>query len=141
MDNHFELGGREFSIRKLDAFAQYHIVRRLGPVLSELLPVLPKIQETVLKDSASEKEKFEEAVKLLAPLFEGFAKLSDADADKVLHSLLVAVEVKQSTGNWAKVSNGSLLMFHDLEFPQLLMIAGRAFVFNLGNFFNALPHK
>lgn len=86
MDNHFELGGREFSIRKLDAFAQYHIVRRLDPVLSELLPVLPKVQEAVLKDSASEKEKFEEAIKLLAPLFEGFAKLSDADADKVLHS-------------------------------------------------------
>ncbi len=40
---------------------------------------------------------------------------------------------------WVKVSDGSQLMMQDLDLPQLLNIAGRAFWFNLGGFFPGAP--
>jgi hypothetical protein len=39
-DRDFSIGTRNFKLGKLDAFKQFHIVRRIGPLLSELLPAM-----------------------------------------------------------------------------------------------------
>lgn len=141
-DRDFSIGSRQFKLNKIDAFKQFHIVRRMAPVLSGLLPALGDFQKVMSKmDSLSEAEKFDGLAKLAGPFMEGLSKLSDADSDKVLFGLLNSVEVKQETGNWARVSSDTMLMIADMELPVLLQIAGRAFVFNLSGFFAALPQK
>ncbi len=139
--NDFQIGGRDFKLNKLDAFKQFHIVRRIGPLLSDLLPAMKGAQKLKNVEALSEDEKLDQMAKLAGPIMLGLSKLSDADADLVLFGLLSSVEMKQSQGNWAKVSTNSMLMLQDLELPVLLQIAGRAFMYNLSGFFGALPHQ
>lgn len=138
----FEIGSRKFKLNKIDAFKQFHITRRLAPLLGELAPVMGSIAQSAKNsDLLSETEKLEQFAKLAAPVMNGLSKLSDQDADRVLYGLLSAVEIQQAAGNWARVATDSALMMQDLELPVLLQCAGRAFMFNLSGFFQGLPQK
>lgn len=140
-DRDFEIGSRKFKLSKIDAFKQFHIVRRIGPILSDLLPAMRDAGKFKNMDLLSEDEKLEQIAKFAAPFMTGLSKLTDADADLVLFGLLSSVEMQQAQGNWAKIASNSMLMMQDLELPILLQIAGRAFMFNLSGFFGALPHR
>lgn len=141
MDNSFEAGGRKFKLGKIDAFRQFHIVRRIGPLLAELIPALAGMSVKKL-DGLSETEKLEEFGEVLQPVMNGLSKLSDADADYVLYRLLGAVEVHQSEFNvWSKVATDSGLMIQDMELPVLLQAAGRSLMYNMSGFFALLPQK
>lgn len=133
-DRDFEIGGKKFKLLKIDTFKQFHVVRRIAPILAELLPAM--------KDGPAAKgTDLDKVAAFVSPIMNGLSKLSDADADFVLINLLSAVEVQQSAGNWAKVAQGGMLMIQDFELPVLLQIAGQSFMFNLSGFFGALPHK
>lgn len=140
-NNDFSIGGKQFKLSKMDAFKQFHIVRRVGPILAELVPALGNSKKLQNLDNASEEDKFDAIAKFAGPVMSGLSKLSDADADLVLHGLLSSVEIQQPMGGWARVSQNNMLMMQDLELPILLQIAGRAFMFNLSGFFSALPVK
>lgn len=140
-DRDFEIGGRKFKLCKIDAFKQFHIVRRIGPLLSDLLPAMRDADKLKNIEALSEGERLEQVAKFAGPVMNGLSKLSDADSELVLFGLLASVEMQQATGNWSKVASNSMLMIQDLELPVLLQIAGRAFVFNLAGFFGALPQK
>lgn len=141
MENSFEAGGRKFKIGKLDAFRQFHIVRRIGPLLAGMIPVFAEIKSAKV-DDLPEEEKLAAFGKIAEPIMGGLSKLSDADADYVLFRLLSVVEVQQPEFNtWAKIANDSGLMIQDLELPLLLQAAARAFMFNLSGFFASLPRK
>lgn len=137
MENKFSIGGKEFSLSKLDAFKQFHIVRRVGPILTQLLPHLNALSK--LKEDPSDPDKLAQLAALATPILDGLSKLSDADADYVLHNLLASVQVKQAHGNWATIYANGGMMINDLELPVLMQCAGRAFAYNLAGFFAALP--
>jgi hypothetical protein len=139
MERDFNLGGREFRLSKLDPFKQFHIARRVAPIMSDLLPAFQKAarkglttEESISK--LSEDQKMEAVAEIAGPVMDGLSKLTDADSDFVLRGLLASVQMKQATGNWAAVATQEMLMIQDMELPVLLQIAGRAFMFNLGNF-------
>lgn len=138
-EREFAIGNRKFKLNKIDPHKQFHIVRRVAPLIAELLPALGRISKTKVEGS-SEEDKVEEFAKIMAPIMEGFSKLPDADADYVLFKLLASVEIQQEQFNvWAKIANDSGIIMQDLELPVLLQAAGRAFVYNLSGFFAFLP--
>lgn len=136
-DNSFEINGRSFKVSKINAMKQFHIVRRIAPILSELLPAMKDIAKTKV-ENLNEEQQLDMAAKVAGPVMEGLSKLSDKDSEFVLHGLLSAVEIQQEAGNWARMVQGDTLMFHDLELPLLLQAAGRSFMFNMTGFFGAL---
>lgn len=143
MERDFEYGGRKFKLNKIDAFKQLRIVRRVTPILSDLLPALKDsgVLKGGLKDlaSLSENEKLDHISKFLSPVLMGVSKLSDEDTEIVLLGLLESVEMQQKAGNWMRVSTDKMLMVQDMELPTMVNLAGRAFMFNLSGFFSALP--
>ncbi len=140
MANTFSIGEKQFKVGKIHAFKQFHIVRRIAPILGELMPIMAKLgKEMKNPDGLSQDEQFEKLAVIAGPVMIGFSKLSDDDSNKVLLGLLSAVEMKMETGNYAKLSNGDTLMFDNLELPLLLQAAGRSFMFNMSGFFNVLP--
>lgn len=142
MEGKFEAGGREFKLNKIDAFRQFHIVRRIGPLLSELMPALAGMAKNKSMNQMSETEKLEEFAKVAQPVMLGLSKLSDADADYVLFRLLSAVEIRQPEHNiWVKVASDTGIMMQDIELPVLLQAAGRSLMFNLSGFFGSLRQK
>lgn len=137
----FQVGSRDFKLSKIDAFKQFHIVRRLGPILGDIIPVAQKLKGLLKDDSQSEDDKFEVIAQLAKPIMEGLSKLSDQDANTVLLGLLSAVEVRQMpAGNWARIARDNNMMIQDLELPVMLQVAGRAFAYNLAGFF-ATAHQ
>lgn len=139
--NEFKLGTRQFKMSKIDAFKQFHIARRISPILAEMLPAMQEMKNVSKLGELSEEAKLEQIAKFVAPIMMGLSKLSDADSEFVLYGLLASVEVQQSGGNWAPIARGPMLMIQEFELPDLLQIAGRAFMFNLSGFFGALPRQ
>lgn len=141
----FEENGYKFKLNKIDTFKQFHIVRRIGPILGDIMPVVAKLRSKFkdMEEEQDEGKKFEQIALLIHPIMQGLSKLSDQDADFVLLGLLSAIEMQQININgsslWMKVSNDSGLQFQSLELPTLLQIAGRSFAYNLRSFFSLLP--
>lgn len=120
-----ELDGHTYRVSKLDARAQFHIVRRLAPVLGELAPAL---------------QGGKGGLDALPPIATAVAKLSDADADYCIFGLLKVVSRKQPNGlGWGPVSTENLLMYDDIGMTQMLKLAWEALTFNMSGFFAALP--
>lgn len=118
---------------------QFHIVRRIGPLLSDLMSVMGQIARKNV-DSLSEDEKLAEFAKIANPIMTGLSKLSDADSEYVLFRLLSAVEMNQPQFNmWAKVAADTGILMQDLEFAVLMQLATRSLMFNLKGFFSLLP--
>ncbi len=119
----FELNGFEYRVQKLNARAQFHIMRRLSPMLAELASAVNTVENS------------EDA---LTPLASALARMSDADADYCLFGLLQAVKRKQN-GALAKVAVENALMFDDLDMAAMLRLAFKAFQFNFADFFQSVP--
>lgn len=121
----FELSGNKYIVGKLDARLQFHIIRRLAPVLSELAPALKN------KNVGAE---------ALVPLTGAIAKLSDEDADYCLFGLLKAVNRFQGQGlGTGPVATGNTLMYNDIDVPTMLQLAWKSMSFNMSGFFAGLP--
>lgn len=120
-----EIEGQTYRIGKLDARAQFHIVRRLAPVLGELAPAI---------------QGGNKGVEVLPPLAAAVAKLSDDDADYCIFGLLKVVSRKQPNGlGWGPVCTGNLLMYDDISMPVMLKLAWNSLSQNMQSFFVALP--
>jgi hypothetical protein len=131
----FEAGGKKFKLNKINPFDQFHIAKKLAPVLGEFFPMLGKLSG-MTKEKLEDPKFLGEKLGDFAPVLSAFSKLPDADADMVLIALCSSVEMHQPEFNsWARVGKGGSLMIQDLELPILLSIAGRAFAYNVSSFF------
>lgn len=133
----FEINGKKFRLSKINALDQFHVTRRLAPILGELLPVAHKLQKSGLKDADSLSD---DQMQMFAPIMKGLAQLSDEDANRVLLGLCGAVEMWQNNFNtWAKIAVGQNFMVQDLDLSTLMQVAGRAFMYNMSGFFASAP--
>ena len=128
MSLEFEHKGVVYKAGKLNAMRQFHVVRRLAPLLATLTGsgIKPGQAEDTL-------------VALLEPLAELLGSMSDADAEYVLMACLSTAERKQAAGGWAKVVAGDQLMFEDIDMAAMLHIAWQVLQHNLSGFFAGLP--
>lgn len=134
-----EIKGRKFKIGKTEVMKQFHVARRISPILTDALPAMKKmkeLQENGGFDELDENRKLDAIAGVITPFVHGMAKLGDADAELVLFSLLGCCEVYQTEfKTWARVANEKMLMMQDLDLPTLLQVAGRSFMHNLAGFF------
>ncbi|HET6804876.1 MAG TPA: hypothetical protein VFH59_05465 [Frateuria sp.] len=118
----FEINGQQYRAAKLDAFKQFHVSRRLAPVLSGLAGTV--------EDGAADFSAF------LQPIAEAVARMSDADCDFILDACLASVQRQQGT-SWSFIYAGAkqALMFDDIDMAVMLQIAAKVIQENLGGFF------
>jgi hypothetical protein len=121
----FEIKSQTYRAGKLSAFQQFHVSRRLAPLLASLGGSLDEMRADPLS--------------LFAPIAQGIASLPDADADFVLNTCLGTVQRAQGQA-WARVmAPGGGLMFEDIGMPEMLQIVGRVLMENFADFFADLP--
>lgn len=118
----FPIGGNTYRAGKLDAFKQFHISRRLAPVLGGLAATAEGGQAGFAA--------------FLVPITEAVAQMSDADCDYILQACLGVVQRQQGTA-WAPVFNAGnkALMFDDIDLGAMMQIAVKVIEENLGGFF------
>lgn len=132
----FTCGQHTYSAGQLDARAQFHIVRRLAPVLKGLAPIIAKVAKGEVDPKNINPQEGLDAIPEIANVL---ASMDDITADYVIFGLLTIVKRKQENGlGWAPITSGTNLMFMDITMPQMLTLAGRALAANLGDFFGVL---
>lgn len=115
----FEVNGQTYRAERLDAKKQFHVARRLTPVLSSLT-------------GASDTEIF-------ASIAEALAGMSDEQCDYIIDTCL-GVCLRQQGDKWVRVYNerAKALQFDDIDLTAMLQIAQSVIQENLSGFFGAL---
>lgn len=132
----FNLGEKQFRTSKLDALAQFHVSRKLAPIIPTLIPVFVKIAKdgAELSDIASYAE-------ILAPFADGLAAMSNEDSEYVITTCMsVAKRKAAGSDNWAPIWSNSAraCMFDDMDLGDIIQIVLKVVQDSLGNFIRGL---
>ncbi|NII73263.1 hypothetical protein FHW84_001832 [Dyella sp. SG562] len=113
----FEVKGQQYRSGKLDAFKQFHVSRRLVPVMSSMA-------------GQSSMDGFVKSIS------NAIAGMSDGDCDYILNTALSVVQ-RQQGQSWAKVfdDRSRSLMFDDIDMGAMIAIAQNVLQDNLTDFF------
>jgi hypothetical protein len=121
MNDIVEVGGQKYRIGRIDARKQFHVARRLAPLLAGM---------SALGDKSAG------FAALIGPLTDALSGMSDEDVDYVLDVCLGACQRIQPNGQGAPViARGGALMFEDMDMGQMIQLAVKVIQENLGGFF------
>ncbi len=130
----FDLAGNTYRFGKMTAFQQFHVSRRIAPIIPTLVPVFVKISQdgNLLADLPGLAE-------VLQPFADGLAAMSDEASEYVMSNCLSVVQRKHSNG-WTAVwnSNAKVCMFDDMDLGTIIQIVVRVIQDSLGPFIQGL---
>ncbi|MBR8380711.1 hypothetical protein KDW20_33570 [Burkholderia cenocepacia] len=162
MATEIELSGKRYQIGRLSAMQQFHVSRRIAPIIPSMIPVMMKFYTEIersrnatanaalaalVADAGAsgtvEQRDVLGLVDSIAPVLQPFADalagLKDEDAEYVFGTCLSVVE-RQHQNGWAKVWSAShkTSMFDDMDMGSMLPLVVRVVVENLGPFISGL---
>lgn len=135
----FELDGHTYRIGKLSAFEQFHLSRKIAPLIPPLIPVFMELAKSNPGGLSGDLTKLPA---LLQPFADGLAAMSDSAAEAVLNTCLSVVSRKADMGDsfvriWHK--DKKVFMFADLNsMEQTIPLAIRVIQDSLGPFIQGL---
>lgn len=123
MNDIVEVGGQKYRIGRIDARKQFHVARRLAPLLAGM-------GESALADKAGG------FAAMVGPLTTALSSMSDEDVDYVLDACLYVCQRIQPNGQGAPViARSGGMMFEDIDMGQMIQLAVKVIQENLGGFF------
>jgi hypothetical protein len=135
----FELDGRRFRVRKLSAFGQLHLSRKVAPLLPPLAPLIVTMSRKEKKDPLS--ADLLTFAELAIPFADALASMKDQDAEQIFTMTLSSVDVQTSAGAWIPLWVPGAKSASEIELDdaaKLLPVVVRVIIHNLGNFTSAL---
>ena len=140
-----EIGGNTYRINSMPAMTQFHVMRKLGPVLPGIVPVLAQAAATLPQSDSQEADGAMATVDGVAaiamaaqPLLDGLASMADADAEYVINHCLSAVMRRDAGGkSWSAVSRDGVTMFDDIDLMTSMQIVWAVLRENYTGFFRA----
>ena len=148
----FDLGADTYRIGKLNAFQQFHLSRKVAPIIPTLMPVFLKLKGSAKalaiaaaagdsdeSDGAPLSGDLEGLASLMQPFADGIANMPDETAEFILSTCLGAVQRKQGT-SWFQVWNASqnVCMFDDLDLGVMIKLSLRVITESLGPFLRGM---
>lgn len=130
------VGDHTYRFNKLDARQQFHLLRKLSPVLIRLekLPGLLALARDVNMQPEDRAGLFMAA---MAPAVEALATLPDHEVDQIINLALRSVQRLEADNRGAPVvADSGLLMYQDITMQHMLELTWHAVQENLGNFFD-----
>lgn len=135
MSEPFEVGGHTYRAGKLDAFRQFHVVRRMAPVLSSFSEITRAASAAQSGDPAA-------IIEAVSPLLNVVAQMPDDHVNYVLGTCLSICQRKMpgDTG-WARVWNADAQrpQFDDIDMMVMVQIVAMVLSAELSGFFRGLP--
>ena len=140
-----EIGGNTYRINNMPAMTQFHVMRKLGPVLPGIVPVLAQAAAALPQADGQEDGGAMTTVDGVAaiaiaarPLLDGLAAMADADAEYVINHCLSAVMRRDAGGkSWSAVSRDGVTMFDDIDLMTSMQIVWAVLRENYTGFFRA----
>jgi len=129
MNNEIEAGGHTYRVGKLDAMRQFHVTRRLLPILTTLGLTADK-----LKGVAADVAKDDALLLVAGPVADIIAKMPNEDVDYVIQTCLSVVRRKDGE-RWAPVLAGVHFQYQDITMPTMVKLTIEVVRENMGGFF------
>lgn len=131
MSIEFELEGQQYRCHKLTAMQQFHVSRKIAPLIPAAIgPAL-----AISKMQGGFEQNLEAIVGQLQPFADGIATLPDADAEFVLSTCLSAVRRAQGDKFmpvWS--AQHQTTMFDDIDLGVMVRLTLRVIIESLGPF-------
>jgi hypothetical protein len=147
-----EIEGVRYSIGTLSGLKQFHVFRKLLPLMSgmgatfaRIAPALAQARRAAETNGAETSEQpttpitQEQEVEFwsaIGPVAEALSNMTEVDTEYVLYTCLDAVTRRNSEGRWVRVTTGGKqLQFDDISMQGLLMLTFEVVRENMGGFF------
>lgn len=126
----FEIGGKAYRSAKMDAFSQFHVMRKLAPIFAGLDDVSAILSAVRGGDDGGEPRK---AVGAIAKVI---SDMPEADMNTILSRCCAVTSRQVGAAGYAPIWNeqAARLMYDDIEWLDLVQIVARVIQDNLGNF-------
>lgn len=121
-----EIKGQTYQVGRLNALAQFHVSRRLSPLLATLGTSLASLRGGLSLDLS-------EFLPLLEPITEIMASMPEDSVNYVIFTCLGVVK-RQQGEKFASVTTGNHVMFEDIDMPVMIQLVVAVLKENLGNF-------
>jgi len=130
----FELNSQSYRIGKLDAMRQFHLSRRIAPIIPTLIPVFVK-----LSNEGSLKSNLIGFADVLGPFAQGIADMSDEAGEYIIGACLSVTQRSNGQG-WANVwsAQAKACMFDDMDLGTIMQIVMRVIQDSLGPFISGI---
>ena len=129
-----EFQGVQYRIGTLDCFKQFHVTRRLAPLLAGLAKASEQVPPAVKESEDGAARWFES---IAGPMAEAFANLSDETADYIIQTCLGVVQRDAGKGTWAPLLRNKRLMYEDLDMTTMVGLTIAVIQENLAGFFSS----
>jgi hypothetical protein len=139
--NECSINGSTYRIQKMDVMRQFHVARRLAPVLSGVIDALKAggldpVKLAAMPDTTAKMDI--DPFAMVEPLGKVLAHISDEDSEYIIGVCLSCVTRAQAGGTgyapvW--VAKGGL-MFADMQLPEMLQLVWKVLESNLMGFFS-----
>ena len=130
----FEVAGVIYRAGKLEAFKQFHVVRRLTPIFAALKNL------KFVEDAETGVKKLDLANTDIAPIAEALGSLSDEDSEYIINTCMNVCQRRQEAG-WMKVRSNNVFMFQDIDMNILLQLTWNVITENFAGFFSEAPRQ
>lgn len=136
----FTVNGQAYRTAKIDAMRQFHLSRKIAPIIPALIPVFAKLAESQKAEGA---KPLSSDLATMANLFEPFAEaiagMSDEAAEYVMGTCLSVVQRQQGT-TWSPVwsDRQKVCMFDDIDAGVMVQLAAFVVRESLGPFLAGL---
>ena len=117
-----EINGHEYRVGKLSAMAQFHVSRRIAPILPTLIPIFLKMSRKDPKE-AGIFEDLDGLSSVLQPFADGIAAMSDQDSEHVFTSCLSVVS-RQAGNSFTPIWNQQhqACLFDDIDLSVMIKL-------------------
>ncbi|EOQ63902.1 hypothetical protein F935_01532 [Acinetobacter calcoaceticus ANC 3811] len=153
-----EINGIEYTIGRLNAVDQFHVSRKIAPIVPKLMPIIAEVAKGDLSKVIASIEANEEKAEIasesvgndedtkepevipdledltpladaFSPLMEVFASMPEEDVNFIIYKCLGVVK-----RGGAVVCRNNTIMFDNLDMTELLPLVIATIRLNLGNF-------
>jgi hypothetical protein len=128
--------GVDYAIGTLDAMKQFHVARRLAPLLAGMVGTFGPAPEEKPAD-APETQIPKEPMDL-APLAAALAEMDDKTSEYIILTCLAVVK-KKDGGAWCAMVSRGRLMYDNLDLATMIELTVEVVKENLTNFFPGAP--
>lgn len=123
------INGQNYRAGKLNALAQFHVLRRLAPVLASIGMSLEQIQKFKTP---------EDFARVLGPISETLSQMPDEEANYVIFTCLAVTSREQGDGRFAPVTSKNAIMFEDIDMAVMVRLVAEVLKENFLGFLKGL---
>lgn len=133
------IGDNVYRVGTISAMQQFHVMRRLAPVLggfAEVVRSALKSGKTGVELLSALKEGQVDISTVIEPMLKAISEMSDADSEYVINTCLnVCARRIEGGKGWAPVRSSGQLMFNDIKLTAMAQLVWKVLEANLGDFF------